>query len=203
MRPAVHRSEKRWASDQTTSMSSRQVPDRWQLTMEGASPGTCRDRMPRSRTSAIRRRLAPRSSSISGLLELGACPEDVVYLLPNAHAVRFHESGSLLNYLWKWSKRLCFTAQREIFDTSVEEVAQVAALMPTIGRYIGPPCVLRAAAGQRPCCPEGDRYCGVPVWRDYGLERSPSELVSANHWLRSSPGVTTCTLHPPRGPAVR
>jgi hypothetical protein len=68
-------------------------------------------------------------------------------------------------------------AQREIFDSTVDEVAQVAAAMPTVGRYIGPPCVLRAAAGRRPCCPEGDRYCGVPVWRDYSLETLPVRRV--------------------------
>jgi hypothetical protein len=27
--------------------------------------------------------------------------------------------------------------------------------------------VQRARAGQKPICPEGERYCGVPVWRNY------------------------------------
>ena len=27
-----------------------------------------------------------------------------------------------------------------------------------------PPCTLPHAAGVRPTCPEGPRYCGVPVW---------------------------------------
>ena len=31
--------------------------------------------------------------------------------------------------------------------------------------YLGAPCTLRHAAGTRPYCPEGERYCGVPVWK--------------------------------------
>jgi hypothetical protein len=36
---------------------------------------------------------------------------------------------------------------------------------PRIGRWLLPPCGIRARAGAKPICPEGDRYCGVPVWR--------------------------------------
>ena len=42
--------------------------------------------------------------------------ETALYLLPNSHRVRFYESGTLLTYYWKWIKRLCYDAQREIFD---------------------------------------------------------------------------------------
>jgi hypothetical protein len=31
------------------------------------------------------------------------------------------------------------------------------------------PCYLRRRAGETPYCPEGDRYCGVPVWK-MGIE---------------------------------
>lgn len=105
------------------------------------------------------------------LLDLGAPAETALYLLPNAHRLRFYESGSLLNYYWKWIKRLCFDAQREISETAGEEVAQVRDALPTIGRYVdGPPCVMRNRAGSRPICPEGERYCGIPVWRNYTFE---------------------------------
>jgi hypothetical protein len=41
-------------------------------------------------------------------------------------------------------------------------------VLPEIGRYIArPPCVVRSEAGTRPYCPEGERFCGVTVWRDY------------------------------------
>lgn len=102
------------------------------------------------------------------LLDLGVSPEFALYLLPNAHRVRFYESGTLLTYFWKWIKRLCYDAQREIFQTACEEVAQVRQALPEIGRYVdGPPCVMRSRAGVTPICPEGERFCGIPVWRGY------------------------------------
>ncbi|HLT21653.1 MAG TPA: FAD-dependent thymidylate synthase [Thermomicrobiales bacterium] len=108
------------------------------------------------------------------LLDDGVEPEKVLYLLPNAHRVRFYETGTLMTYYWKWVKRLCYNAQREIFESAHQETMQVANVLPEIGRYVnGPPCVLRSNAGTRPACSEGERYCGVPVWRDY----SPLTLV--------------------------
>ncbi|MGD9711156.1 MAG: FAD-dependent thymidylate synthase, partial [Thermomicrobiales bacterium] len=105
------------------------------------------------------------------LQDLGAPAEAVQYLLPNSHRVRFYETGTLLTYFWKWVKRLCFDAQREIFETAEQEVAQVRAALPEIGRYVdGPPCVIRSRAGTTPVCPEGERFCGIPVWRDYAFE---------------------------------
>jgi len=102
------------------------------------------------------------------LLDRGVSPEVALYLLPNAHRVRYYESGTLLTYYWKWIKRLCYDAQREIFETARQEVAQVREVLPTIGQYVdGPPCVMRSRAGATPICPEGERFCGIPVWRNY------------------------------------
>ena len=107
----------------------------------------------------------------STLLDRGVPPEVTFYLIPNAQRIRFYESGTLLDYYWKWVKRLCYDAQREIFETAVDEVAQVRQVLPTIGRYVdGPPCVMRSRAGTAPICPEGERFCGIPVWRDYQFE---------------------------------
>ncbi len=99
------------------------------------------------------------------LIERGESEENVCYLLPNAFPVRFEESGDLLNFHHKWTHRLCYTAQEEIWKTSQEEVLQLQDLFPQIGGYFGAPCWMRQEAGQRPFCPEGDRYCGVTVWR--------------------------------------
>jgi thymidylate synthase ThyX len=102
------------------------------------------------------------------LLDDGVDPQKVLYLLPNSHRVRFYETGTLLTYYWKWVKRLCYNAQREIFDTALQETMQVAEVLPAIGAYVsGPPCVVRSNAGNKPFCPEGERFCGVPVWRNY------------------------------------
>jgi thymidylate synthase ThyX len=107
----------------------------------------------------------------NALLDRGVAAEQVLYLIPNAHRVRFYESGTLLTYYWKWVKRLCYDAQREIFETARQEVAQVREALPTIGSYVdGPPCVMRSRAGAAPVCPEGERFCGVPVWRGYAFE---------------------------------
>ncbi|MCA9858173.1 MAG: FAD-dependent thymidylate synthase [Thermomicrobiales bacterium] len=107
----------------------------------------------------------------NALLDVGVDPQWSLYLLPNSHRVRFYETGTLLNYYWKWVKRLCFDAQREIFSTAVEEVGQMREHFPIIGRFVdGPPCVMRSRAGSMPTCPEGERFCGIPVWRGHRFE---------------------------------
>lgn len=101
---------------------------------------------------------------MSTLLERGVAWEAVQYLLPNAFPIRFEESGELGHLHHKWVSRLCYNAQEEIWRASVEEVQQVREMHPSLGRWILPPCGVRKRAGARPFCPEGDRYCGVPVW---------------------------------------
>ncbi len=99
------------------------------------------------------------------LLKLGTPREFTDYLLPNAVAVRFTESADLLNLHHKMRMRLCYNAQEEIWRAAVDEALQVSEVHPRIGKFLLPPCTERALAGRRPYCPEGDRYCGVPVWR--------------------------------------
>ncbi|MBW8004027.1 MAG: FAD-dependent thymidylate synthase, partial [Planctomycetes bacterium] len=103
--------------------------------------------------------------AIGKLKKMGISPEFAHYLLPNAVAVRFTESADLLNLHHKHRMRLCYNAQEEIWRASVDEARQVRQVHPRIGRYLLPPCTLREMAGARPLCPEGDRYCGVPVWK--------------------------------------
>jgi thymidylate synthase ThyX len=100
------------------------------------------------------------------LLELGVPLEYALYVLPNAKTLRFIESGSLLALLHKWTLRTCFNAQEEIYLASMDEVSQVRAVHPRIGKYIGPPCVIRNGLIS-PRCTEGSHFCGVPVWRDF------------------------------------
>ncbi|MBI3089460.1 MAG: FAD-dependent thymidylate synthase [Candidatus Tectomicrobia bacterium] len=98
------------------------------------------------------------------LLDAGTPAEFALYLLPNATAVRFTESADLLNLHHKHAMRLCYNAQEEIWQASVEEARQISQVNPRIGRYLLPPCTLRVMAKTRPICPEGDRFCGVKVW---------------------------------------
>ena len=105
------------------------------------------------------------------LLDRGVPPEFALYLLPNAKAIRLVESGSLLHLLHKWTMRTCFNAQEEIYQASIEEVEQVRTAFPELGRYIGPPCYLRAGIST-PICTEGSHFCGVKVWLDFpGIAR--------------------------------
>jgi len=100
------------------------------------------------------------------LIERGVPLEFALYLLPNAKAIRLVESGSLLHLLHKWTMRTCFNAQEEIYQSSIEEVEQVRAGFPQLGRYIGPPCYLRAGISS-PICTEGSHFCGVKVWVNF------------------------------------
>jgi thymidylate synthase ThyX len=91
--------------------------------------------------------------------------ERALYLLPNALAIRFVESADLLNLQHKHKLRLCYNAQEEIWQASLDEARQITEFEPAIGRWLLPPCGVRHAAGRKPFCSEGEHYCGVPVWR--------------------------------------
>jgi thymidylate synthase ThyX len=103
--------------------------------------------------------------AIDALIDSGVDPNFALYLLPNGFPIRFEESGDLMNLHHKWVSRLCYTAQEEIWRCSLEEVRQVSVVHPRIGAEIEAPCGLRHRADVRPTCPEGPRYCGVPVWK--------------------------------------
>ncbi len=94
----------------------------------------------------------------------GVSEEFALYLLPNAVNVRFTESTDFLNLRHKHVMRLCYLAQEEIWQASVDEAMQVRAVHPRLGRHLLPPCGVRKEAGTKPYCPEGTRFCGEPVW---------------------------------------
>lgn len=98
--------------------------------------------------------------------------ETVTYLLPNAFPVRFYETGNLLNLHHKWKSRLCYNAQEEIFQSSVEEVQDLTKIHPNIGQWLRAPCWIRLKGEIKPYCPEGDKYCGVQVWKNDSIDYS-------------------------------
>jgi thymidylate synthase ThyX len=100
------------------------------------------------------------------LLALGVPLEHALYVLPNAKALRFYESGPLIALLHKWTLRTCFNAQEEIYYASMDEIAQVQQVHPRLGRHLGPPCVVRNGLIS-PRCTEGTHFCGVPVWLNF------------------------------------
>ena len=104
-------------------------------------------------------------TAIGELRARGVPDEFAAYLLPNAVAIRFTESADLLNLHHKFAMRLCYNAQEEIWRASLDEALQIREANPRIGPWLLPPCTLRHHAGVRPVCPEGDRFCGVVVWK--------------------------------------
>ncbi len=100
------------------------------------------------------------------LLALGVPREWAIYVLPNAKALRFVESGTLIHLMHKWTMRTCFNAQEEIYQASMEELDQIRRVHPHIAGHMGPPCVVRNGVVS-PRCTEGDRFCGVSVWRSF------------------------------------
>ena len=112
-----------------------------------------------------RRTMEETWSAIAELRQRGVPDEFAAYLLPNAVAIRFTESADLLNLHHKFAMRLCYNAQEEIWRASLDEALQIREINPRIGPWLLPPCTLRHHAGVRPVCPEGDRFCGVTVWK--------------------------------------
>lgn len=103
--------------------------------------------------------------AVKQLLEIGERPDSAFYLLPNSTAIRMISSGDLQAYQHKWKMRSCYNAQEEIFRATIDEIQQVKAVAPQVGEHLRAPCYLRLRAGITPYCPEGDRYCGLPVWK--------------------------------------
>ena len=100
------------------------------------------------------------------LLALGVPLEYALYVLPNAKALRLVESGNFIALQHKWTLRTCFNAQEEIYLASMDEISQVKSIHPQLGKYLGPPCVLRNKIVS-PRCTEGTHFCGVPVWQSF------------------------------------
>lgn len=134
-----------------------------------AAPDVVTPRLLRQNPRALavyERAIADAWTAKNRLLELGVPLEYALYLLPNAKALRLVESGSLLSLQHKWTLRTCFNAQEEIYLASMDEITQVQDVHPRLGRFLGPPCVLRNKIVS-PRCTEGSHFCGVPVWNSF------------------------------------
>ncbi len=112
-------------------------------------------------------------AAVAWMRRRGPHPSLASYLLPNAVAVRIVETADLLHLHHKMRMRLCWNAQDEIRKVAWQQAMQVAQADPLIGNLLMPPCGVRRAAGRTPYCPEGDRYCGTPVWKLSLAEQKP------------------------------
>ena len=101
---------------------------------------------------------------VNRCIEAGVPLKYALTLLPNALTVRTIESGDLFDWTHRWKQRLCYLAQEEIFFISVEQAEQALEHLPEAGSLFLAPCGIRKAAGISPRCPEGERFCGQPVF---------------------------------------
>lgn len=95
----------------------------------------------------------------------GLSSEEFIYNLPNCWKVSYTESGNLVSFLHKWSQRLCLNAQDEIWEISKSQWKQVKEVHNLTIDSFGAPCHIRQESNKKPFCPEGKRFCGIPVWK--------------------------------------
>ncbi|WP_457560780.1 FAD-dependent thymidylate synthase [Caminibacter sp.] len=90
---------------------------------------------------------------------------EAAYALLNAHNIEIIEHNDFQEFAHKAQMRLCYNAQEEIFDIVYEQVKQLNSADVSAADKFLPPCTVRAKRGIRPICPEGERFCGVKVWK--------------------------------------
>lgn len=101
------------------------------------------------------------------LLESGVSPQTVAYLNTNAAKIRKSISAPLGAFFHFIKSRTCLNAQEEIFNIAVDLARQLPDIDSAIASHFNKPapCGVRQKAGATPICPEGSRFCGVPIWK--------------------------------------
>ncbi len=90
---------------------------------------------------------------------------EAVYALLNAHNIEICEHDDFNEFAHKAQMRLCYNAQEEIFDITYEQIKRLKEKDVKAADKFLPPCTVRNIENIRPICPEGDRFCGVKVWK--------------------------------------
>jgi flavin-dependent thymidylate synthase len=90
---------------------------------------------------------------------------EAAYALLNAHNIEIVEHDDFNEFAHKAQMRLCYNAQEEIFDIVYNQVKQLKNAGVKASENFLPPCAVRYKEGLRPICPEGERFCGVKVWK--------------------------------------
>jgi len=90
---------------------------------------------------------------------------EAAYALLNAHNIEIIEHNDFQEFAHKAQMRLCYNAQEEIFDIVYAQVEGLKKAGVKSAEKFLPPCTLRYKEGIRPFCPEGERFCGVKVWK--------------------------------------
>jgi flavin-dependent thymidylate synthase len=90
---------------------------------------------------------------------------EAAYALLNAHNIEIVEHNDFNAFAHKAQMRLCYNAQEEIFDITYNQVKQLKEAGVKAAKNFLPPCAIRYKLKIRPTCPEGERFCGVKVWK--------------------------------------
>jgi flavin-dependent thymidylate synthase len=90
---------------------------------------------------------------------------EAAYALLNAHNIEIIEHDDFNEFAHKAQMRLCYNAQEEIFDIVYKQVKQLREAGVSAAEKFLPPCAIRFKEGIRPICPEGERFCGIKVWK--------------------------------------
>ena len=89
---------------------------------------------------------------------------EAAYALLNAHNIEIIEHNDFQEFVHKAQMRLCYNAQEEIFNIVLNQVKALEKEGVDISKF-GPPCLIRYKQNLKPICPEGERFCGVKVWK--------------------------------------
>lgn len=89
------------------------------------------------------------------------------YLHTNATRIRKSINGPLGAFHHLFRLRTCLNAQEENYYLAKALITQIPNISPLVAAHFDQPapCGIRVRAQVFPICPEGKRYCGVPVWK--------------------------------------
>ena len=90
---------------------------------------------------------------------------EAAYALLNAHNIEIIEHDDFNEFTHKAQMRLCYNAQEEIFDITYNQVKELKEKGVKAASKFLPPCAVRKMQNLRPICPEGERFCGIKVWK--------------------------------------
>lgn len=124
----------------------------------------------RTNQPALELYLRLQANNIAHMEELAALGIDknaLSYLHTNATRIRKSINGPLGAFHHLFRLRTCLNAQEENYDLARTLVQQLPIFSPLIATHFEKPapCGVRVRANLTPICPEGKRYCGVPIWK--------------------------------------
>ncbi|NPA55160.1 MAG: FAD-dependent thymidylate synthase [Epsilonproteobacteria bacterium] len=89
---------------------------------------------------------------------------EAVYALANAHNIQIIQKDDFHEFNHKAQMRLCYNAQGEIFDIIYKQITKLKQSGVDTSNFL-PPCAIRYKHNIKPYCPEGERFCGIKVWK--------------------------------------